>query len=323
MPNSLRSKAQEAPRLDSAIVAGLMICALLAAGFVFWRVTQHNRIGEKDFAFADIEVDREKLDAQRVEKYGAINLQKAQAEWQALLEAGRALNRGQHEGLSQEKQAELGVQITYHANEILPASGYEGFVVSGEPLIHACQEGLDELLEAVRAGELSLEEARDNPPADKFSDYRDNCGMLLPTWMERGLINDQGEWSFEYAPVLSDVLQRYRWAHIIHDQQKPAAQLTGYEVRILQRWRVEHAQGLSERDRLKYLERLERHDPEYDAAYARGVLAYREGDIERAFEHFEEMAREDRRWQAHATFLGDQLPDPDPKSPAEEAEQSR
>ncbi|MFP4597825.1 MAG: tetratricopeptide repeat protein [Persicimonas sp.] len=309
MSKSLRPKSAHPPGLDWTIVLGFTICALLAAGFGYWRLSQAAQISEDSFAFEELQIDRERLDRQRQKKYGDINLRTAQAEWQRILAAARELNRGQFTGLSQTAAAELSLEIKFLANELIPTTGYQGFVVSGEPLFHQCQEGLDELLEAVRTGQLSMKEAREAPPADTFETYRDNCGNFLPLLVDRGLVTEDAQWAFEQAPIIVDLLNRYRWAHIIHDQQKPEAQLTAYGLITFERWRVERASGVTDASRQKYLERLARHDPDYNADYARGVLAFRAGELEEALEHFEKLASAypASDYRGYADYLRDRL----------------
>jgi hypothetical protein len=290
MAKPLSSKAPRESKLDATVIVSVVVCVVLAGAFAYWRIGPGKPVTEKNFQFAELEVERQKLASQRQQKYADADLQSVQAEWQELIAAAREANLAQFGGATEEEQLTLSTKVRVWANEVLLGSGFGSFAVAGEPLFRECDAGLDELLGAVQRGELTIEDAKHNPPADTYSAYRANCGKLLPTLVERGLVSEDGEWSTKDAPLIVDILSRYRWAHIIHDQKDPWAQLTREGARGFARWRVEQASGYTLAQRRNFLDKLVMQFPDYNATFTAGVLAYQAEDYDTALTHFEKLA---------------------------------
>lgn len=309
MGRNPRPTPPRAHRLDASIVVGLVCSILLAAGFGYWRLNQAEQITAEDFRFEQVRVDRQRLEQQRQDKYSEVRLQGAQAEWQQLVETARQLNRAHFGGLDSTEQAELGAKLRFFAEELIPATGLEGFVVSGEPLFRECALGLEEVLQAIRDDKLTHKEAVSGPPAGAYQTYRDNCGNLLPVLVERGLVDDDGQWTFEDAPIIADLLNRYRWAQIIQDQSKPWTQMTRYGGLLFARWRVEHTRHTHRGLRNQHLQTLARYFPNHDTRFARGVFAYEDGELEDALEHFQGLARAYPKagWDGYVTYLRERI----------------
>lgn len=308
MANRRRSKRRSDPGLDWTFAATLIVCALIAGGFGYWHMSRGPEISQEDLAFDDeIEVDLDRLEGAYEEAYGDIDMKRVRPEWEALIEAAVEANKAQFSEPASEAQNEMTVELKLLAHQVIPATGYAGFVVSGEPLFEGCHEGLKVLLDDVRTGDLELEAAVDDLPDDDYEEYRKNCGNLLPTLVDRGLVDQNGEWSFEDAPIIVQILHRYRWAHIIYDEKRPRAQLTPYELELLDRWRLEVADGLSVDQREGYLDKLVRHDEDYNEEFARAILDYERGDLREAIDHFETLAekRPGEHYGRYADFLRD------------------
>jgi hypothetical protein len=311
--NPPASSDRTAAGLDRSLLAGFVICTLLAAAFGYWRVGGQIGISEADFAFEPIAIDLQKLEAQREEKFKTVHLDRAPRRWKTLLETARDANRIQFATAASPMEAStLRGKLRFHANEVIPATGYDGFVAATQPLRQECLAGLEELLAALRSGELSMEQARKNPPANQFSRYRDNCGKMLPMLVEHGLVTPEGNWSSDDAPIIVDILSRFRWAHIIANQRSPWRQLTPYEAKIFSRWRIEQARGYSLAKRLEFVEEIGQIFPNYPTEYARGVLAFQAGDIESALDSFEILAadRPQAGFGAYVRYLNERLVGP-------------
>lgn len=289
-PANLASQ-RPAAGIDPVLVSVFLICMTLVAGYLSWRALGRRSVTPADFDFRALTVDAQKLHAERDAKFRQIHLDRYTAQWDELLTAARTLNRAQFDAdTSPEDAALLMHALQYHANEIIPATGYAGFVAAGQPLRDACQEGITALLAAVQAGKISLQQARENPPPEQFSAYRDNCGKMLPMLITRGLVTPQGTWQTAAAPAIADISARYRWAHIIADQRSPWMLLTPYEARIFARWRIEEAQGYSTEKRLEFLAEYAQLFPKENTDFARGVLAFRADDLPAALKSFERLA---------------------------------
>lgn len=325
MGSNLSRKAPQASKLDRTILAGVLICALLAAGFAYWRMGPAREVTDDDFKFPELTVNLQKLERQRQEKYADVNLQQVENEWQQLIAAAREVHRGQFADISQEEQLKRAATVKVWANETILGSGFEGFVATGEPIFRECAAGLQELLGAVQKGEISLEKAQEELPGDRFTTYRDNCGNLLPVIAERGLVTEDGKWASKNAPVIADLLNRYRWAHIIHDQKDPWSQLTKEGARTLARWRVEDAKGYTVEQRRKFLSTLSSQFPDYNAEFALGLLAYRAGETQKALEHFERLAEAQPRsdFQRYTDFLRQKIGGPEGAAKPAPAESTR
>ncbi|MFW5966571.1 MAG: hypothetical protein ACOCV2_03585 [Persicimonas sp.] len=323
MAQTPRSDRAPAKSVDPTFAITLVLCALLAGGFGYWRMSSIPQVTEEDLTFdGDLDIDADRLERQYRETYGDIDLERVEEDWQALLDVGQRANEAQFEETSTSDRNELSVELKLLGHQVVPTTGYDGFVVSGEPLFEGCHEGLETLLKDIQSGDIDLETAREDPPKDAYDKYRKNCGNLLPHLLDRGLVTEEGEWGFEGAKTMVQILHRYRWAHIIYNEKRPRAQLTPYEVELMDRWRLELAEGLSEEDRRRSLERLDKGNADYEVDYARAILAYESGDYEEALEQFEKLAEEKpgKHYEAYADFVREKIEaDSSTSSDADEA----
>lgn len=323
MAQKPRSDRASAKGIDPTFAVTLVLCALLAGGFGYWRMSSIPQVTEEDLTFeGDLDIDADRLQRQYRETYGDIDLESVSEDWQALLDTGQRANQAQFQETSTSEQNELTVELKLLAHQIVPTTGYSGFVVSGEPLFEGCHEGLETLLEGIRSDDIDIETARQNPPEDTYDEYRRNCGKLLPHLVDRGIVTEAGEWSFDGAKTMVQILHRYRWAHIIYNEKRPRAQLTPYELELMDRWRLEIAEGLSPEDRRTALRRLDKSDVDYDVDFARALLAYQSAKYEEAVEQFEQLAEEKpgQHYEAYADFVREKIePDSSTSDGADEA----
>lgn len=112
------------------------------------------------------------------------------------------------------------------------------FVELGEPLFARCTRGLEQVRADVRAGKLTVELARTDPPIAQYADYRQGCGKLIPELIALKLMDGQLQWRRDDAPLIMELLQRYRWAGLAARMQQPAALISPIEWQALSRWRI-------------------------------------------------------------------------------------
>jgi hypothetical protein len=296
--NSRDRRSGAPPALSPGLKAGFVVSLALGC-LLFWLMAFSDSSDgpEHPLAFPAIDIDQKRLDGERTEKYAEArsNLEKSPPE--EFLEVVRKVNRQQFTN-DVAKRRETAERLSYLANEVIPKTGYEGFMAAGQPVFDKCRKGLEELLEAVRSGELELSEARSDPAPGQFGRYRTNCGRLLPTLIERGLVDQQGYWTkpVELSQTIFDILQRLRWANIIHSRRPPMMQLTEYERELLMRWRIEDPDAYGRDKKEEFLKRTERNPepyPSYDVPLTRAKIAYQTGDLQTAAEILKKQLRED------------------------------
>src|SRR5690554_646305 len=307
--------SQEHPKPEhsgshTTLLIAFGVCALLAAGIGFWRLPGPNTISAASFEFKALHIDARKLQAQRDEKFKSVQLDQVAEDWARFIQTARVLNQFDFTSPDPADEAATLEKLGYYSNEIIPATGYEGFVAATLPLRDACAQGLDTLRKALGAGKIDLQLALNDPPPAQFAQYRDNCGNQLTMLIERGLISEAGAWTSEDAPLIADILARYRWAHLLKDQYSPWLLLTPYEVELFARWRIEQAAGYSPEKRRAFLAEVGELLPDYNVDFALGVLAYQENDIAGALQHFEKLAKNypDAGYQGYIRFLEEQRP---------------
>ncbi|RAL23731.1 hypothetical protein DL240_06120 [Lujinxingia litoralis] len=240
--------------------------------------------------FPALSVDVEHLAASRQAHYHTVELSSDQrAQHHALMEAVVAANRAQFTDAEAIDARALQGRIDTLSSALLPATGPRGFVPLAEPTFEACASGLEELLDAIRRGALTLHEASTAPPAKRFESYRDHCGNVLPMLRERALITEDARWSYASSPYIFSVLQRYRFADIIHTRQPLRLQLAPYELQLLTRWRIEDPNAFDVRTRRRHLARATDLLPDYDVPLARTRLDAHGKALSEALPHFRDL----------------------------------
>jgi len=284
--------------LPPGVVMGLVASLAAALGVAAWSASHRGRaVGDRPLEFRPIAVDHPRLDRQRQDRSANLQTAGEEAPIEELLTHVRRLNGLQFDEATRDRQTKLAEKISYLANDVIEITGYDAFIAAGRPLFERCRTGLQSLLADVRSGDVSLETARTDPDPDAYGDYRRNCGNLLPTLLERGLIDGEGRWTRprDLKKTIVDILQRYRWANIIRTRRPPLEQLTEYERRLLMRWRIEDSDAYSLRERRNYLDRLADNPglvPKYNVAEARARLAYAERDLHQAVQFLKDRMRE-------------------------------
>jgi hypothetical protein len=295
-----QSSRQRPSQFDPSLLAAGVV-SLALAGLFYWAVTGGEAEQEppEPMEFAPIEIDEDRLDRVRAKKYGEARKALTANPADALLSAARRLNDLQFDETREGRQKlqKLARKISYMANDVIPRTGYDGYIAAGEPMFSACQQGLDELLSAIASGSIPFEKASTNPPADRFETYRNNCGPILPLLEKRRIVTREGEWRqpADRYRTITQILQRFRWATTIRDRRPALMQLTDYERRLLMRWRIEDPEAYPAEKRRSFLARIEREEglvEDYDTALARATLAWQLDDRERAAKLLRKALRE-------------------------------
>jgi hypothetical protein len=246
-------------------------------------------------AFPPLPANPEMLERARADKYGEArqtleqNAEAAEVQ-QKLIDLVRQANRTQFTAGDEESDGDrkaLSRRISVAANEVIRFLSYDTFPAAGRPVYEACRQGLAELLEAVRAGDIDVSVAETKPPDSDFETYRANCGMLLPVLSNRGLVLESGEWAqpVEQSKAIFSVLQRVRWAHMTHDRRPFLLQLTPEERALYLRWRIESPRAFSMVDRQQFLSQLAADKgllPDYDVQLAWARLEWAAGRADAA-----------------------------------------
>lgn len=248
--------------------------------------------------FPAFEVDTERLEEARREFYEEVDRERVDevtdADVDRLKASFQILNEAQFLGDEVPPDAdvhEASTQYRHQIRTLITPVGKRGFILLGEPLFEECNRGLEELLGAVRDGELSLVEAIEEPPADQFEAYRKNCGNLLAYLKQRHLIDEQGHWTRDDAPELVDIRQRLRWVDEARGQYYPVQKLMSpYELEVFYRWRVEDGEAYSLEARRRYLRTARTLMPDFYGPLAEARLDAEEMDADEVTARFETLA---------------------------------
>ncbi|TXD36293.1 hypothetical protein FRC96_09430 [Lujinxingia vulgaris] len=291
------------PAMSPAIAVALAGCALLVIGALLWKAfgpppepqwagddTAQVRSG---LDFPPLIIDAEELQRARQVHDEEVELSaEHQAQHEALLNAIKDANRAQFSDADPIDARALQARIDELSASLVPATGPRGFVPLGSSLFDACATSLEELLAAVRRGALTLEDASTAPALPRFASYREHCGNVVPVLREHNLLTDDAVWKTPSSRLIFDILQRYRFAEIIHTIQPTRLQMAPYEYEMLTRWRIEDAEAFDVRTRRRFLSRVSPIIPDYDVALAHARLDVHGKSPEEAIPRFQQLASE-------------------------------
>ena len=250
---------------------------------------------ESGIHFPPLEVIPQHLKRARQDHYDEPDLSSVAEEVERLRSFVQKANIAQFEELSQanaEAYQELDHGLRLMADEVLPATGVTGFQSLGEPIFESCNSGLNDLLESVQRGEITIAEASEDPP-EHFSDYRENCGNLLPILLERRLVSPDGTWNHKFGSELVDIIQRYRWADLIHTRHPTSRQISPYELAIFYRWRIEDPEAFTIAERRRFIAEARRSFPvDYDVELAAARLDVADHDLDSAMQRMAALSLE-------------------------------
>lgn len=279
---------------------GVCLLCTIGLGFAFSSLSssshtssQSQNLEANPTQFPPLIIDHQRLNKERRLQQSEARLGSVEQELNHLYAVVRRANLAQFPSTANEARPDLVIlnaEVTFAADEVLPASGIRGFTAAGEPLFAACNEGIEELLKAIRRQSIPLEEARRNPSPARFQKYRENCGNALPLLLQHGLVDSTGRWSKPYAPVLFEILNRYRWAHITHARLPARLQLAPYEYELLMRWRIEDPDAFPIAERRKFIHQASSEISDFDPVLAETLLD-NEGKTEsEAIENLRELS---------------------------------
>lgn len=286
------------------LVVGLCLSALIVLaglGVSLWSpatVGQWSDVESSELRggikFPPLEIDRARLAQARSEHYELPDVEYVDDEIEELRRTYQLVNLSDFpstDDLSDLSDAELRYKARFLAGDIVGATGVRGFQPLGQPHFEACLEGLEELLSAIQAGDLSMERALRDPPQQRFSRYRQHCGNLLAELRRRHLVNSDGQWEHDYGPELAELMRRYMWADLIANLYPMHQIMSRYELEVFFRWRIEDDQAFPPRRRRELLSRAQnRYLPEdYDFPLAWARLDVANFDMAGALDRFAEL----------------------------------
>lgn len=286
------------PVLWTAFAVSLL--CIITLGFVFSSTTTSSHtaanldtIPADPTRFASFTIDTQRLNKERQQQQSEARLGSVEQELTHLYSVVRRANLAQFPPQANESRTDpvvLNAELTFAADDVLPASGVRGFTAAGEPLFAACNEGIEELLKAIRLQSIPLDEARSNPSSERFQQYRENCGNALPTLIQHGLIDPKGRWAKPFAPALFEILNRFRWAHIIHARLPARLQLAPYEYELLMRWRIEDPDAFTRAERRDFIRQAASELNDFDPILAEVLLDNETKSHSQALEHLRELS---------------------------------
>lgn len=294
-----------------AVLIGCLVSAGLVVATLAWcHVTDRGAMQFDDsqrahlksgIEFPPLSIDAQRLESQRsefAEQSADVDLELLEDDIVELHEAFRLANVAQFSAPENDPgppPQEIADRLHYLSNDVVVVTGPAAFQQIGEPIFEGCLAGLDELLDALRRGDIDPGDATEDPP-EQFELYRQNCGNMLPQLIRRGVIDDTGQLQHSDARNLVDILQRYRWADLIRSRYDITRQWSSYELELFTRWRIEDPDAFDLPDRHRYLERAQRrgHLPsDYDAALAEARLeAASAGSDAEKLAPFEQLAED-------------------------------
>lgn len=243
-------------------------------------------------AWPALTIDREALDASRAKQRADWNRDAShrdlseRKEVQDLLEVVKLINDHQFatHPIPSRTMESLEHDLTIALSGILEVIKPEEFIHLGGPIFEKCEEGLAIVQREIAAGTITLEQAIEDADFERHELYRKHCGNMLQEFKKRGLIDARGQWVHENAAQLGTVLERYRWAHLLHLYVEPLAQLTELERTIFVRWRVEDPEAFDLPTRRRFVPDLYRYLPTYPKGVPEAMLSYEAGERKQAAE---------------------------------------
>lgn len=296
-------KSPTPPAMSPAIAVALAGCALLIIGALLWWAfgpPPEPQWAEQDASeirsgteFPALQIDAEKLQNAREVHYESVELSDDQrAQFEALMAAIGEANRAQFTDAAPIDARDLQGRIDTLSASLLPATGPRGFIPLGNAMFDQCATSLEELLDTLRRGAITMEEASTAPPMPRFETYREACGNVIPMLRQRNLLTDDGLWRYASSPLVFNILQRLRFAEIVHDLQPTRLQLAPYEFQMLTRWRIEDPEAFDVRTRRRFLSRVSNILPDYDVALAHARLDVHGKDLDEAVVRFQSLVDE-------------------------------
>lgn len=230
------------PTSTTLYVSVALCLGIAAAAFAFFsgKAEPISPVTIDSFQFDPIQLDRSRLKAERAERESAFEPGDGTDAIEKLQAGVMKANVLSFENVNPDTVRQVEIEIEFAADEAASAAGgYEHFVEFGAPLFHACQNEVEQVLEAIAADRVAFETMTQDPP-EEFDGYRKSCGNVLPELKRSGLVDTSGRWTnAELGPVLLDIFYRYRFGSIIALRTPALQQLLPYERELFWRWQIE------------------------------------------------------------------------------------
>ncbi len=303
--------AQSPDDASASFLNGIVIALLLTAGaLAAWLVVSAPEIPAIDEgSFENLtSIDMQRLEAERERAYGSIDLATAQEPVDHLRQTVRAVNLVQFESVEEYDKRQAATAAVFAANDVLTPLGEPGFMKAGNEMAKKCVEGVDEVRAALKAGDLTPEQAVVDPGTG-FPTFRENCGPLMGQLLKWKVVQPSGDWTDpDVGPALVEIFSRYRWAAIL-DLRRPAFEmLTPYEHEVLTRFRAD-LEALPVQKRLEWVMQLAASQPVV-ATELQGNLALESGDVPAAAQLYAQVCdknSKDRLLRAKCDWLNEQV----------------
>lgn len=275
--------------LDLAM-AGCMLVALGVLVFAFVTRVEIPDASHETLLPAAPVVDVARLEAERQTHYPAPRVE-ASGEVNEMLRSAREANVAQFGSPTEKEGHDLQVKTMFAATDLITEISLEAFIPAGQPMFDTCATAFDALLEAVRAGKLSIEDAAKDPGEDHQL-YRENCGNALGSLIESKVVTRDGQWADPVSgPHLLEIMNRYRWASVLDLRKSAAEQLSPYEYELLTRWQASVSSIPVER-RVQRVVAAKRVNESLQEKEIIGSLLYESGDVVGAFGAYNEACEE-------------------------------
>lgn len=251
---------------------------------------------ESGAAFPALDIDTDRLEASRDDFYEPPKPERLEkttdGDVDRLKEAFRSMNEAEFRPDPAEAQRayqEANTQFSYQTRELIVPAGRRGLAPLGTPIFEACLEAMDDIVDDIQSGELSMEQALEDPPRDDYETYRKNCGNVLGFLNARKLIDDDGHLRRDDVPILVNIMLRYRFVYEARNYYPVQKLLSPYELEVYYRWRIEDDRAFSVDQRRQSLQRGRATLPPYYEPLAEARLDAREMSADEVAERFEEL----------------------------------
>ena len=299
--------AHEEGNHSVSVTAGIIASLVFGAAVGWWFISHGaaQPVDDTSFAFAKVQVDEGKLTRERKAVEATVP-ESAKSLALALDQAVRGANLAQFgQAKLPPKQQELAIQFAADDLAVAVNDGYERFVSLGEDLNQTCINAFEGVQRALRDKSLTYEAATTGVQPG-FEVYAEACGNALPVLKQLALVDEQGQWTDpSLGPVLLEIFNRLRFAHIMSLRKNPILMLTPHEREILYRWRIAN-KSIGDPDRLRFINDAEQYIPGFSANEARGRFYFEKGDFTRAKAEFDGACAKrpaDNQLQAYCRYL--------------------
>lgn len=272
---------------QASLIAGVLLSLLCAGGVYYGLSSTAVEVTKDDLGLPPLEISTPKLVAER--KAGEPEKRSTTHET-ALVQSIYRLHQLQFGDPNPDTVEEAAFELMHNVNELALAYGsYRHILHAVDPVIHGCQNALEEVQSGLKSGSMSVE-ALKTAEAPGLDEYKKTCGSVYPILLQLKLVDEKGIWSDPNAPIIFSILNRLRMAALSEDRIPATELLTPYEMEILYLWRF-HSPAFSSEDKMQFAQMAERDLPGTLAEEWIAQVAYESGDMARARDFYQEACK--------------------------------